>query len=263
MEFELEVLASVIDERIASNVQTKVTNEMRTLAFQLRNLMAFNDINVKIEISQDGICYYEDESAVTVEDTVTSDETIDNLITNENSTTSHQLRPRPLPIVDQKLKDLLDAIQYWFNDEHYQPMLLLESLTTTEALQLQWMSYQQLATGGGPPAYGTLRCHYELGHTIKRHRQQLIQQGTNAKEAEQQCKLFFQSITNETGYRSRYRACTRLIELFQDCPPVLQYLDPHLAVSQLGKMSRSGYAIYQNAIQDKLTTLIIGMVSNL
>src|SRR6185369_8347562 len=183
---------------------------------------------------------------------------------NRNSTPSHQLRPRPLPVIDQKLEELLNAIQFWFNDEYHQPMLLLESLSTTEALQLQWLTYQQFATGGGPPAYGTLRCHYKLGHTIKRHKQQLIQQGINGKDAEQQCKLFFKSITNENGYRTRYRACVRLVELFQDCPPVLQYLDSHLSFTFLGQMTRANYKIYRNTIQNKITTLYtIGMVSNL
>ena len=46
-------------------------------------------------------------------------------------------------------------------------MLLLESLSTTQALQLQWLTYQQFATEGGLLAYETLWCHYELGHTIK------------------------------------------------------------------------------------------------
>ena len=117
--------------------------------------------------------------------------------TNRNPTSSHQLQPRPLPAIDQKLEELLNAIQFWFNDKYHQPMLLLESLSTTKTLQLQWLTYQQFATEEGPPAYGTLRCHYELGHTIKQHKQQSIQQGINGRDAEQQCKLFFKSIINE------------------------------------------------------------------
>jgi len=82
-------------------------------------------------------------------DAILMDEPTSNQVTeestsqaNRNSTPSHQLWPRPLPVIDQKLEELLNAIQFWFNDEYHQPMLLLESLSTTEALQLQWLTYQ-------------------------------------------------------------------------------------------------------------------------
>ena len=61
MEFELDVLATVIDKQIELDVQTKVTNEIQALAFQLRDLIARQDLEMIIKITQDGIQYTKSE----------------------------------------------------------------------------------------------------------------------------------------------------------------------------------------------------------
>jgi len=275
MELDLEIMASVIDEQMEPDVQTKITNEIRMLAFQLRNLIATQNLDIIVKISQIGIRYSKDESVVTFEnqfeiDTSTDEQiiadeqtVIESVDQSSSSNSAYQLQPPTTPITDRKLEKLINAIQYWSYHEYHPPMSLRDDLPVAEALQLQWTSYQQIATGGGPAAQGSLRSHYEIGHTLRRHQQNLLQQNLSRKEAEQQCKALLQNVTHELGYRVRYRASLRLMELFKNHPLVLQYLDPYLSVSYLGQMSRSTYTIYRTTIDDTVTELMFfGVVSN-
>ena len=113
MEFELDVLATVIDEQIEPSVQTKVTNEIRTLAFQLRDLIARQDLEMTIKITQDGIQYTKSEPIQSqleietpieeqpIENEPVIDEQVEEPTDQANGDNStHNLRLHSAPIVD-------------------------------------------------------------------------------------------------------------------------------------------------------------------
>jgi hypothetical protein len=98
-----------------------------------------------INISQSGIRYTMDNSVIILDkNQLETDQSIDGqtivnepIIEDQVATSStYQSQPQPTQITDLKLRNLVEAIRIFYNDEFNLPPLLLDDLVTIDALQV-------------------------------------------------------------------------------------------------------------------------------
>src|SRR5947209_19612876 len=92
-----------------------------------------------------------------------------------------------------------------------------------------------------------------MGLVLQEYQQNLYQHQVPIQDIKAELRQVLQQVTGDKHVSQRYRACIRLVAIFEQKPIILHDLDAYLSITRLSKMDQLYFQLFRSAIQQTIS----------